>query len=157
MVLETSAINRRPTQPVTLAKIKNVFSGHGVYITFFYFPKCFPWLTSSISPSTKLIYSQLTFIHIPILVKAWKSNYTLPSGLDEKDTENGDQQQYWWHWSQNLPHFPLLLFMVIVLWCVRCFTGKTKDRILEGRKSGVFPHTLKKQRHDHHYKSNMCK
>lgn len=50
---------------------------------------------------------------------------------------------YWWHWSQNLPHFPLLLFMVIVLWCVQCFTGKTKDRILEGRKSGVFPHIEK--------------
>lgn len=64
---------------------------------------------------------------------------------------------YWWHWSQNLPHFPLLLFMVIVLWCVWCFTGKTEDRILEGRKSGVFPHTLKKQRHDHHYKTNMWK
>lgn len=91
MVLEASVVSKRP-QPVTLAKIKNVFSGHGVYIAFFYFPKCFPWLTSSISPLTKLICSQLTFIHIPILVKAWKSNYTLPSGLDEKDTENRDQQ-----------------------------------------------------------------
>lgn len=64
---------------------------------------------------------------------------------------------YWWHWSQNLPHFPLLLFMVIALWCVWCFTGKTEDRILECRKSGVFPHTLKKQRHDHYYKTNMWK
>lgn len=88
MVLEASVVCKRPTQPVTSAKIKNVFSGHGVCITFCYFPKCFPWLTSSISPLTKLICSQLTFIHILILVKAWKSNYTLPSGLDEKDTEN---------------------------------------------------------------------
>lgn len=52
---------------------------------------------------------------------------------------------YWWHWSQNLPHFPLLLFMVIVLWCVQCFTGKTKDRILE-RERVVFFHTHWKSR-----------